>query len=260
MSEAEIEASLLALAACEQEMDRAEKEAELFRIAKTQGIYRKRRDILTKIPNFWYIVLAENDDLAEYISADDLQYLEDVADIYVEHDPTNARDFTLEVKFAGASVPAQTVVKKFRTVTTNGEEVLEADAAAVEWPPQLRAINPHLVKSRTMTAEDKKNYRLGMKSLFAFFAWTGRKPGKEFRHGEELARLIVEDLFPYAVKYYTEALPGEDASESDSEEGEALDLSDDEPRVKRRRGEEHSEHSEHSEPSEPSEPSERTEA
>ena len=74
-----------------------------------------------------------------------------------------------------------------------------------------------------------------MKSFFAFFAWTGKKPGKEFRNGEELARLIVDDVYPYAVKDYTEALRGDDDDEFTSE-GEELDISDsdsDEPYKKK---------------------------
>lgn len=43
-----LEANLIGLAECEKEMDKAEKEAEIFRIEKTQGIYSKRREILKK--------------------------------------------------------------------------------------------------------------------------------------------------------------------------------------------------------------------
>ena len=58
-----------------------------------------------------------------------------------------------------------------------------------------------------------------------------RKPGKEFRNGEDLATLLSEDLYLNALKYYIIALsPDEDDDANDEEdttEGEELDLSDD---------------------------------
>ncbi|CAK7897130.1 vacuolar protein sorting-associated protein 75 [[Candida] anglica] len=257
MSEEEIkslETSLVALAGCELLMDQAEKEAEIFRIKKTQGIYEKRREILNKIPTFWYIVLAENDDFAEYIQSDDLKYLECITDIYVSYaaandESANPRDFSITIAFDGGEdklIATQTVTKSFQTVVVDGEEKLTSQEVSIQWPSQLEPTNPSAIKKRCkesgkeMTADDKKKYRLGMKSFFAYLSWTGEKPGKEFRHGEDLTRLIVDNLFPYAVKYYSEALPGDeddDEDEEDSSEGEALDLSDDEdePEAKRQK-------------------------
>lgn len=192
-------------------------------------------------------MLAENDDFAEYIGADDLKYLEDITDIYVEYDTANGqpRDFSITIEFGGELVPGQTIVKLFKTVLNEvGEESLESESVSVEWPEQLKDINPKLIKEGSaesgLSASEKKNYRLGMKSFFAFFAWTGTKPGKEFRSGEDLARLIVDNLFPFAVKYYSEALPGnsgdeDEEEEEDSEEGEELDISDDEPEKKKQK-------------------------
>lgn len=252
-----LEASLIGLAECEKEMDKAEREAEIFRINKTQKIYQKRSEILSKIPTFWYIVLAENDDFAEYISSDDLKYLEDISNIYVEYDiaNNNPRDFKIIISFDGELTPKQTITKSFKTlVNEQGEEYLTSESVDIEWPQQLQSINPKTIKSNSkkqngsMSAEDKKNYRIGMKSFFSFFTWTGEKPGKEFRNGEDLARLIVDNLFPYAVKYYTEALPAgsedldddeDDEDDEDSSEGEELDLSadekDDEPQTKKQK-------------------------
>ena len=116
----------------------------------------------------------------------------------------------------------------------DGEEKLESSPVNIEWPKDLADINPQKIKEATkdsgMDVEAKKKYREGMKSFFAFFSWTGLKPGKEFRNGEELARLVVESVFPYAVKYYTEALPADEEEDSDvgSAEGEPLDISDNE--------------------------------
>jgi hypothetical protein len=239
----DLEGALTRLAECEQEMDRAEKDAEIYRIKNTQKIYTMRSEIIKKIPNFWYIVLAENEDFAEYIRIEDLKYLEALSNIHVEYDVDGAkpRNFTLTIAFETDnqdSIKNQTVQKHFEIVTEDGEEKLVSDAVGVQWPASLDSINPHKLKAAhgaDMSQDQKKLYRQGMKSFFAFFAWTGRKPGKEFRNGEELARLIVDDIYPYAVKYYTEALRGDDDDEFTSE-GEELDISDsdsDEPSKKK---------------------------
>lgn len=223
----------------------ADREVEIFQLQRTHAVYDKRKAILAEIPKFWYIVLAENDDFAEYVSIDDLKYLEDIENIYVEHrvsgiakptddDLVHYKDFSITITFNGNV--KQTVTKQFQTVVEDGEEKLYSTAVDVEWPQDLKIINPQHIKheakhnNRPLSKEDKANYRLGMKSFFSWFAWTGDKPGKEYRHGEDLTRLIVDDLYVNALKYYIVALPGnddEDDDEHDSSDGEELDLSED---------------------------------
>lgn len=240
--------SLAKLAQNEQQMGEADKDAEIYRIKKTQAIYHKRSDITKEIPQFWYIVLAQNDDFADYVRAEDLKYLDFVNDIYVHFDiadsdvVANYRDFSITISFKDDSgvVPTQAVTKKFQVSEKDGEEVLYSEVAAVEWPEELADISPSNVrknkKSDSYSADEKKRYRDGMKSFFAWFEWTGHKPAKEFRSGEDLARLILDDLFPNAVRYYAEAIKNDNGSEVDSSEGEELDISDDDepPRKKQR--------------------------
>lgn len=252
-----ISEALVKLADNEAEISAAEKEVEAFRIRKTQGIYDKRRAITSDIPQFWYIVLAQNDDFGEYIRPEDLKYLEYIADIHVSYDiatasestgvPENYRDFSITITFsdqasmAGESglVNKQTVTKKFHVVTENGEERIYGEKAPVQWPAELESIVPQNVKDNKagdeLSTEEKRRYRKGMKSFFAWFDWTGRKPGKEFRNGEDLTRLIIDDLFPQAVKYYALALENGGDSENDSSEGEELDLLDDDHVDKKRK-------------------------
>ncbi|ODQ80418.1 hypothetical protein BABINDRAFT_166750 [Babjeviella inositovora NRRL Y-12698] len=231
-----LENTLVGLAGIEQEVDQAERDADIFRIKKTHPIYIKRRQLLLDVPKFWYIVIAQNEDFIDYIGPEDLKFLEFVKDIYVEYDvatndeATNPRDFSITFQFEAphGEIAAQSVTKKFKTVMDedNHEERLISTVASVEWPVELASITPHLIADKT-SAEGKKKYRLGMRSFFAWFKWTGLKPGKEFRNGEELTRLIVEELFPYAVKYYTEAVPGLN-EDSEDESSEELDLSGEE--------------------------------
>lgn len=242
----ELAEALTRLADNEQAMGDAEKDVEIFRIQRMHSIYKSRAEITKTIPQFWYIVLAQNDDFGEYIRSEDLKYLENITDIYVDHPTADAehyRDFTITFSFGLGNVPQQDIVKKFKTVDEDGEAKLYSEAVEVEWPEELKDICPSLIrknkKSEEYSSEEKKKYRQGMKSLFAWFEWTGKKPSKEFRNGEDLARLIVDDLVPNAVHYYSEAMNNEEESEvEDSSEGEELDLSEDEPDKKKQKIEE----------------------
>lgn len=249
MSEAEkLSDSLAQLAAVEQKIGHAEREVEIFRIKKTQSIYADRRAITSTIPQFWYIVLAQNDDFADYVRAEDLKFLDYLDDIYVHFDiadsdsPNHYRDFSITVSFKDDSgvVPTQTVTKRFHVSEENGEETITSDVAEVQWPAELADTCPATIrrnKNGEFTADQKKKYRQGMKSFFAWFEWTGTKPNKEFRAGEDLTRLIIDELFPNAVKYYAEALQNDQESEEDSLEGEELDVSDAEPAQKKHKSE-----------------------
>lgn len=242
--------ALAKLAENEQEMGEADKDAEIYRIKKTQSIYSKRRAITSEIPQFWYIVLAQNDDFADYVRAEDLKYLDFVEDIYVNFDiaesddVSNYRDFSITISFKDESgvVPTQTITKPFKVSVEDGEETLSSEVVEVQWPQELEDIWPRKIRENklgeTYTADEKKRYRQGMKSFFAWFEWTGGKPAKEFRSGEDLARLILDELFPNAVRYYAEAIKNDNASDEDSSEGEELDISDDEePPLKKQKAE-----------------------
>ena len=130
MSDArDLERALTSLAECEQEMDVAERDAEIYRIKNTQKIYTKRSEIIKKIPNFWYIVLAENEDFAEYIRIEDLKYLEALSNIHVEYDINGAkpRNFTLTITFETENqdtIKNQTIQKHFEILNEDGEEKL----------------------------------------------------------------------------------------------------------------------------------------
>ncbi|OBA21024.1 hypothetical protein METBIDRAFT_78120 [Metschnikowia bicuspidata var. bicuspidata NRRL YB-4993] len=239
-SATELSEHLEKLSNCEVQMAEAEKQCEIFHAKTTQGIFSKRRAITQNIPQFWYIVLAQCDDFAEYVRPEDLKYMELISDIYVHRDVVdsddvdNYRDFSITFQFSGsegdALVPQQTVTKKFTFSKKDGQELMVSQPVTVEWPQELQDISPAKIRSEKLgeyTPEQRKKYRQGMRSFFAWFEWTGKKPGKEFRGGEDLAQLITDEIFPGAVNLYVEAMNSEQDSDVDSSEGEELDVSDD---------------------------------
>lgn len=234
------------LANCELDMEKADKEVEIYRIKKTKPVYEKRRELFLGLPNLWYIVLAQHEDFQEYLQNEDTKYLEFITEIFVnwmdqkENSEDIAEDprcysITFQFKSPNGEIEEQKITKYFKHVVDpeTGEEKLISEKVDIKWPKEFDDINPTLIKLKTkenegkMSNDEKKKYRTGMKSFFAFFDWTGKKPGKEYRNGEELATLIAEDIYPFATKYYTEAMASMD-DEDDDESSDELDLSGEE--------------------------------
>lgn len=216
-------------------------------------IYANRDEMIDKIPSFWKIVLSQHSNFANFIRASDFKYIDCIDDVRVKW--SSDGNYSITIKFNGieGDFPSQTITKSFKMVKIENDmksgnddededededeeadtiEKLVSEPVDIIWPESYDHINPSKIENKK-SVEGKKNYRIGMKSLFGWFKWTGLKPGKEFPNGDSLAELFAEDLYPYCVKYYTEAQRDlEDEMSDSSEEGdsaeEPLDISDDE--------------------------------
>lgn len=227
-----------------------DKEVEQFKIKKMESVYNERDTLIEKIPSFWKIVLSQHLDFANYIRASDFKYIDAIEKITVKYasDIEKIGSFSITFHFnkIEGDLEEQIVTKNFKLVkivpedeekkdaesdeeSAEPEETLISDVCSIQWPKEYNSINPDLIEDKK-SSEGKKNYRQGMKSFFGWFRWTGLKPGKEFPHGDSLATLFSEDLYPYCVKYYTEAQRDFEDEQSDSENSseEGIELSEDE--------------------------------
>lgn len=246
-----VEESFVELQEIEKEIQKADARVEHFKNETFAPIYNRRRQYLQKIPKFWYVVLAQHEDFQEYVTVEDMKYMDLIDDLHVEFgteikddDELTRQNFTITMKFKNGidsdnKIIEQEVVKKFvwKIDPETGSRKLESESASFIWPEALNNIDPAAIKNavknekRTLTSEEKKRYRQGMRSFFSFWKWTGTKPGKEYRNGEELATFIAEDIFPAALDYYVLAAPGlgagDDEDDDNETSGEELDLSED---------------------------------
>ncbi|SMN19750.1 similar to Saccharomyces cerevisiae YNL246W VPS75 NAP family histone chaperone [Maudiozyma saulgeensis] len=252
----EISETFLELAKNEFKIESIDKEVEQFKIRKMESAYNERDTLIEKIPSFWKIVLSQHLDFANYIRASDFKYIDAIEKITVKYasDIEKIGSFSITFHFNEIKddLPEQIITKKFKLVKIGpkqrsdeegeddntketelddieSDERLISEVCDIEWPKEYNSINPDLIEDKK-SPEGKKNYRQGMKSFFGWFRWTGLKPGKEFPHGDSLATLLSEDLYPYCVKYYTEAqrdFADEDSYSDDTSE-EGIDLSEEE--------------------------------
>lgn len=101
---------------------------------------------------------------------------------------------------------------------------IEIKIKAIENEFEVQVVKKHFImKGENLTSQAVEigiSGTLEKKSFIDWFGWTGNSDAKEFANGGELANLFSEDIYPYCVKYYTEAqrdVEDEESGDSDSE-------------------------------------------
>ena len=144
-----------------------------------------------------------------------MEYIDDIYVYYpiVDDEAGHFKDFNITVTFGkNPYIPEQEITKKFKIVIQeDGDERIVSESVEVKWPHELSKINPSVIKEKykgkdkkDMSAKDKKNYRLGMKSFFSWFNWTGEnqvRVQKWRRFGHFIIRGLVFECIK--VLYYS---------------------------------------------------------
>lgn len=125
-------------------VENIDRQAEVYRIKKSQRAYFQRQRLVQNIDKFWYIVLSQHEDFAEYIRPSDYQYFEYLKDVYVQWEVAddysktevnadlepsidleslggNPGNFSITFQFDTDNAPnidleSQTITKHFKTV------------------------------------------------------------------------------------------------------------------------------------------------
>ncbi|QLQ78431.1 hypothetical protein HG537_0A06780 [Torulaspora globosa] len=185
------------LADCEEDVEKAEEDIELYRLKRLVPLYNRRDEIIERIPGFWRVVLSQHDEFADHIKASDFKYVDAIKSIIVHW--KTFQDYEIEFKFNAieGELKEQTIRKHFSL----------KDEQLISEPVDIGVSG---------TTERK--------SFVDWFNWTGVSNEKEFPDGGELAALFSEDIYPYCVKYYTEAQRDVEDEESadNSSEGELI--------------------------------------
>lgn len=225
------DAKLQKLQAEEAAIESTEKLLELIRLTKLSQLYEKRREITSCIEQFWYVVLSQNEDFGEFIKPTESFIFEYLTDLYItweNYEPADLAKFgpvdELLLKLAkkdpqrfnltfvfecdNGDVPTQTIVKRFRTVSTKHEDEADdvqlfGEPVKVHWPDSLSQILGLLRK----------------KSFFTLFEWTGLGPRDEDGLDVNgIVDLLMQDIYPSCTLYY--ALVQEDQLQEELAKGE----------------------------------------
>lgn len=183
------------LADCEQKIEDKEKELEWYRLKTLMPHYEERDEIVAKIPNFWKIVLSQHDDFANYVRAADFKYIDAIQFLVVKWQSPRDFDITIGFQAVDQELPAQTVKKHFYH---DGDDM----------------------KSQPVELKHNLPPRKRRNRFFDWFQWQGLDDKSEFPNGDDLARLITDEIYPLCVKFYTEAQRDVADEDSDDESSE----------------------------------------
>ncbi|KTW31179.1 uncharacterized protein T551_01252 [Pneumocystis jirovecii RU7] len=203
-------ASLDAIADIELEFEKAE-------IELRNPLYEKRACVLRKIPKFWPIVLeaAPGDELSTYISSEDANVLEHLIDLRVYRPNEDPRDINIVFEFEPNEYLEQNSLYLEKLFTYSSQKAEASSSNSDKEPSQL------ISKKVEIKWKKNKNFTKPAKgvapSFFTWFSWTGEGNNDVFEDGEELAIFIAEDLYPNAVKYFTDALQENEEEDEDAE-------------------------------------------
>ncbi|KAG5518279.1 hypothetical protein PMAC_003075 [Pneumocystis sp. 'macacae'] len=229
-------ASLDAIADIELEFEKAEIELLKHQINLFSPLYEKRASVLKKIPRFWPIVLeaAPGDELSTYISSEDTNVLEHLIDLRVYRPNEDPRDINIVFEFEPNDYLEQNSLCLEKLFTYSSQKAEASSSCSDKEPSQLisKKVEISWKKNKNLTKQAK-----GVApSFFTWFSWTGEDNNDVFEDGEELAIFIAEDLYPNAVKYFTDALQENEEDEDaeiDLETGIFYETSESEPPKKK---------------------------
>ncbi|KAF8938289.1 hypothetical protein EDD21DRAFT_371311 [Dissophora ornata] len=184
-----------------QATEKAELELAQKRVEKLTPIWEKRREVITKIPDFWATVCQTHHDFSQMIEDHDVPIIEHLTDIWVKHDPKDVRN--CEIIFTFKENPYFTNKELIMKVVNTDEESVVEDFD-IDWK-----------EGKDVTRKDQKRKKDDDdNTVESFFSW--------FRESDStLAHIFVQDVFPEALTLYTQG----DNDVFEEEEG-SVDLSD----------------------------------
>ncbi|KAG9067874.1 hypothetical protein KI688_011465 [Linnemannia hyalina] len=168
-------------------------------------IFEKRRKVIAEIPNFWPTLFKLNDGTSQMLEESDLPIIDHLTDIWVKHDPKDARNY--EIVFTFGDNEYFTNKELIKKVVLNGDEQT-AEKFTINWKEG---------KDVTKNSKRKKDADESADSFFSWFA----------DDDATLADYIANQLFSEALHLYMNG--GEDDDfELDSDDEGSVDLDDDE--------------------------------
>ncbi|KAK9466277.1 hypothetical protein V1512DRAFT_291814 [Lipomyces arxii] len=229
MTEDSTQATFNELSKLETDFEKAEVQILKYSLGLLKPLYERRKELVKNIENFWAFVLQQaGEDFDQYLTPQDAELIEEVSDILVERDDVDPRTFTITFTFNENDFMDTTVLAKKFTYIEKKDDAKEGEdseditgASRIRYSSTKVPITWKEGKNLTETTEGSPF------SFFTFFDWVGGEDSTEkdiFDKAPELALFFVEELYPNAVKLYTEAVDDED-DDSDEEE---IDLEDDE--------------------------------
>ncbi|KAK9447303.1 uncharacterized protein V1518DRAFT_421887 [Limtongia smithiae] len=220
------QAAFAELAKLEIEFEKADLEIAKYSAKLLQPLYEQRKAIASKIEKFWPLAIEQlGDEIDQYFTPQDAELIDFLEAIHLDRDAADPRTFTITFTFKeNPFLETLVLAKTFSFVPkdiVDGEEEEDSEDITEAGRIMYKSTKVPIVwkKGKELTAQKPG----APVSFFSFFDWVNDEAGKDvFPKAHEVAVVIADELYPNAVKLFTEAVNEED----DGEEDEEIDLED----------------------------------
>ncbi|KAK9453883.1 hypothetical protein V1511DRAFT_503488 [Dipodascopsis uninucleata] len=230
------------LATLEMDFEKAELDILKYSTKLLNPLYKKRKETIKRIPSFWRTVLEQGgEEIDQYVNPQDGELLESILSIELERAEADPRTFTLKFEFEDNDFLEDNVITKTFTYIDKKSDKEEEDSEDIT---DAAKIKYRSTKSDIKWKAGKNLIRTkagATPSFFTFFDWENSEDESKqdvFDRAHEVALYIAEDLYPNAVKLFTEATEEEEEDEDeeiDLEDEDDEDDEEEEPPKKRRK-------------------------
>ncbi|KAI7868361.1 hypothetical protein BDF14DRAFT_1795717 [Spinellus fusiger] len=203
------------------ETEKAHEEAQTFVRKLLKPTWEKRREIVKNIPNFWAQAVGSSPLFNMMTNAEDIQALESLVDLHVEHDDERPNYRKVIATFKKNDVFKNDVLIKEYIIGNDQDEILTK--TTIEYHPGMEPSN------KRKRDEDEEDFTL---SFHEWFNDDMNRPGF----------FISEDIFPSAIDLFNgdseddmdgdDIELGSDDEEDDEEEEEEEEEEDEKPTKK----------------------------
>ncbi|KAK4360160.1 hypothetical protein RND71_019112 [Anisodus tanguticus] len=169
---------------------------EVLRIAKKYSemckpVYKKRKDIIKDIPNFWLTAFLRHPELGELVSTEDYEIFKFLSSIEVEESKDMKSGYTITFYFNPNPHFKNTLLSKTYTFLEDGQPTKVA-ASTIRWSKGNGSVSRH--------AKD------------SFFRWFSSEVNQK---DDKIAAIIKEELWQNPLTFFNEA--DEEKDEADDE-------------------------------------------
>ncbi|KAJ2452985.1 hypothetical protein EV183_002570 [Coemansia sp. RSA 2336] len=163
---------------------------------KKAPLYKKRQDVIGKIPKFWLTCLEKHPIITSLIEMEDAEAISYLKDIEIERSSENPINYKVIFNFGENPYFSNSkLIKEFDFSDKGNAKVTNHK---IDWKTG---------KDLTATAKSTEQDEFSENEEASFFCWF------DDENGSELADLIANDLFPNAGMYYTGAISSDDEDE-----------------------------------------------
>ncbi|KAI8321301.1 hypothetical protein GQ54DRAFT_298108 [Martensiomyces pterosporus] len=167
---------------------------------KKAPLYKKRQDVIAKIPKFWLTCLEKHPIITSLIEMEDSEVISYLENIEIERSPANPINY--KIMFVFAENPYFSNDKLAKEFDFTDKDNIKVVNHKIHWKDGKDLTTP-AKKPESDDASDA----FSENEDASFFCWFNDE------NGSELADLIANDLFPNAGMYFTGTEESDDEDE-----------------------------------------------